>query len=199
MNNDATLIHDGRLETGRVHLVLFDMQLDLLPMIVDAGSVLDNCCWLADFARRQKIDTTFVAHDKLGDIAPRLAALSPEARHLGTQRFSLCEARGFDTLETATTQTQWVLAGVETHVALLHSALALKARGEDVFVVEDATSARAAADRRLALRRLERYGIEIVTREMLFFEVLRDSEREDYMPMSLNFLDGRYLKSLSQF
>lgn len=198
MNLALSLPGDRRLDAARVRLVFFDMQLDLLPMIVDGGDVLNNCCWLADFAARQSIDTVFVEHEKLGALAPRLAALAPGAARIGTCRFSLCEAPDFPALAAKPAGTQWVLAGIETHIALLQSAFALAAAGDDVFIVDDATSSRAAADRDRALERLGRNGIEIVTREMLFFETLRQSEREDYMDLSLRFLDGRYMSALAR-
>lgn len=41
-------------------------------------------------------------------------------------------------------------------------------------------------------------NIELITREMLFFETMAQSERSDYLALSKRFLDGRYLRSYGE-
>ncbi|WP_412059036.1 isochorismatase family protein [Bartonella sp. DGB2] len=71
---------------------------------------------------------------------------------------------------------QWVLASVETHIAIMQSALALEMEDGQVFILADTTSSRNPYDKEKAFDRLKKHKAEQITREMLFFEVLRDSE-----------------------
>ena len=69
-----------------------------------------------------------------------------------------------------------VVAGCETHVCVLQTALGLLAAGWRVCLVRDAVGSRRAESKEIAIRRLEREGAEIVTTEMVLFEWLRTAE-----------------------
>lgn len=45
---------------------------------------------------------------------------------------------------------------------------------------------------------MSRDGVELITREMLFFETMAQSERADYLALSQRFLDGRYLRTYGE-
>ena len=70
---------------------------------------------------------------------------------------------------------QIIVAGVETHVCLLQTALDLHHEGKDVFVVADCVGSRRAEDRDRALSRMRDEGVRIVTREMVIFEWLGEA------------------------
>jgi hypothetical protein len=63
-----------------------------------------------------------------------------------------------------------VLAGIETHVCVLHTALDLLALDFRVYVAADAVSNRYAVDHEYALRRLEQAGAVLTTAETTVFE-----------------------------
>lgn len=69
-----------------------------------------------------------------------------------------------------------VLAGCETHVCLLQTALALLEEEFDVWVVTDACASRTERNRDAAFDRLAGAGAELVTTEMVAFEWLRTAE-----------------------
>ncbi|EGI76093.1 isochorismatase family protein [Hylemonella gracilis] len=69
-----------------------------------------------------------------------------------------------------------VLAGCETHVCLMQTALALLEEEFDVWVVTDACASRTERNRDAAFDRLAGAGAELVTTEMVAFEWLRSAE-----------------------
>jgi nicotinamidase-related amidase len=69
-----------------------------------------------------------------------------------------------------------VIAGCETHVCLLQTALDLLEEEFDVWVVTDACSSRTERNRDAAFDRLAGAGAELVTTEMVAFEWLRTAE-----------------------
>ncbi|MFO6421632.1 isochorismatase family protein [Hylemonella sp. W303a] len=69
-----------------------------------------------------------------------------------------------------------VIAGCETHVCLLQTALALLEEEFDVWVVTDACASRTERNRDAAFDRLAGAGAELVTTEMVAFEWLRTAE-----------------------
>ena len=74
----------------------------------------------------------------------------------------------------------FVLFGVETHVCVLQTTLALCAAGQTVYVVVDGVSSQRTGDRRVALRRIEKAGGILTTAESLAMEILEDSKHESF-------------------
>jgi nicotinamidase-related amidase len=69
-----------------------------------------------------------------------------------------------------------VVAGCETHVCVMQTALGLIEAGRRVWLVRDAVGSRRTESKETAIRRLERRGAEIVTTEMVIFEWLERVE-----------------------
>ena len=67
---------------------------------------------------------------------------------------------------------QLVVAGIESHVCVLQSALCFKDMGLDVYVVADAVSSRKPESIDLATQRMRQNGVSVVNTEMVLFEWL---------------------------
>ena len=79
---------------------------------------------------------------------------------------------------------QVVIVGIETHICVLQTAFDLLIAGHDVFILEDAVGSRKLRDKKMALERAKQNGIEIVSLEMLVFELLRDSKHKHFKKLS---------------
>ena len=97
--------------------------------------------------------------------------------------FSCASDANFISTWQSLNRKQAILMGIETHVCVLQTALELKERGYDVFVVGDAVSARHELDHQLALKRMKQNGIQIVSKEMVFFEWVRQAGTEQWICM----------------
>ena len=73
-----------------------------------------------------------------------------------------------------------VMAGMETHVCFLQTALSLIEEEFDVWVVTDACGSRTEKNRDAAFDRLAGNGAELVTVEMVAFEWLETSEHPQF-------------------
>ena len=76
-----------------------------------------------------------------------------------------------------------VMAGCETHVCLLQTALELLEQEFEVWVVTDACGSRTERNRDAAFDRLAGNGVELVTTEMVAFEWLRSAEHPMFKPV----------------
>lgn len=182
------------VQKDQVAVAIFNMQLEIVPLLEDGTNLLTNCCWLADVCRDLSIPHLVVEHKKLGKSSEALKEVATKATYVEKTYFDFLAHQDIrDSLESTQAQ-QIVLAGAETHVCLLQSALQLKAAGKTVFVLSDTCSARNQADHDAALARLQQHGIELITREMFFFELIRFSEYPQYLDLAMKFLDGRYIR-----
>ena len=56
--------------------------------------------------------------------------------------------------------------------------------GFDVFLVNEAIGSRRQEDKNLAIERARDYGIHLVNFEMVLFELIRDSNHQDFKKLS---------------
>ncbi len=174
----------GTIDPLRSVLVLVDYQSKLLPAIHEGRRVLAHAVRLADAARLLGIRVVAKEENPagLGLNDPAIRARSDAT--LAKRHFDACgdglvallaktgDASRFSAPPAEGPPLHVVIAGCETHVCLMQTALGLLAAGLGVFVVADACGSRSPADHAAALGRLRAAGATVVTLEMAVFEWL---------------------------
>lgn len=177
------------LSKQRSCVFLIDVQEKLTPHVLNAKEVVDRCHWLLRLAK--KLDVPLLASEQypsgLGTTVAPLKEFLPE-RCLEKVYFSSYQDPNFDTYWQGIDKDQVILAGIETHVCVMQTALDMQAAGLHVFVVVDAVSSRKEIDHRYGLKRMKSQGITLVTSEMVFFEWLRKAGTAEFKELSKSFL-----------
>lgn len=75
---------------------------------------------------------------------------------------------------------QIIISGIETHICVLQTAFDLLNSGYEVFIVKCACASRNVYEKEAALERLSAAGVQIITVEMLLFELLKTSKHPDF-------------------
>lgn len=177
------------LAADRSLLLVVDVQQKLMPAIDDGTGVVERIAWLVRVA--QRIGVPVAASEQypqgLGPTVAPLSALLPREAVATKMHFS-CAAAGCLSQLPGGDRPQVVIVGVESHVCVLQSALGLAAQRREVFVVADAVGSRRADDKALALARMRRHGVDVVSREMVVFEWLHAAGTELFKVVSREFL-----------
>jgi nicotinamidase-related amidase len=190
------------LDLDESQLVLVDYQARLMPAIPEGAAALANALRLVRMARLLKVPLFLTEENPagLGPTVPELQAAVTQAggRTLPKMAFSAV-ADGLGELlrpparapqgnarslpkhlqkpsKPMTERSSVVIAGCETHVCLLQTALELLEEEFDVWVVTDACASRTERSRDAAFDRLAGAGAELVTTEMVAFEWLRSAD-----------------------
>jgi nicotinamidase-related amidase len=160
-------------------LLFIDLQQRLMPVIADSEVVIARAARLAEAAQLLgvPIRATEQYPEGLGSTVPQLAGYPGQT--LAKTAFSATGDPGFAALLPPGTD-QIVIAGVEAHVCVLQTVLALLPAGRRAVVVADAVGSRDPADRAVALDRARQHGAEIVTSEMVLFEWLSDAKHPKF-------------------
>ncbi|HWP12814.1 MAG TPA: isochorismatase family protein [Ramlibacter sp.] len=185
------------LAADESQLVLVDYQERLMPFIHERDAVLRNALRLGRVAQALQVPTWGTEENPagLGGNPPEIRALCRKT--LAKMHFSACADGLAQLLRAPARQPQAgnarslpkhlreapapernsvVLAGCETHVCLMQTALDLLDEEFDVWVVTDACGSRTERNRDAAFDRLAGAGAELVTTEMVAFEWLRTAE-----------------------
>jgi nicotinamidase-related amidase len=186
------------LDAEESQLVLVDYQQGLMPAIHEADQVVANAVRLARIAQLLRVPLWATEENPeglggtvellqpliAGRVLPKMAfdatsvllpRLKPAPRQQGSNARSLPKHLQKAAPPPAAARESIVLAGCETHVCLLQTALGLLEEELEVWVVTDACSSRSERNRDAAFDRLAGAGAELVTTEMVAFEWLRDA------------------------
>ncbi len=187
------------LDVSDCQLVLVDYQPRLMPVIAEGDQVLARAQLLARMAQLMKVPTFGTEQNpaKLGELDPSLRTLCSKV--LPKMHFDACADGLLDLLRAPAAaggnarsmpkhlqkpapapRNTVVIAGVESHVCLLQTALGLIEQEIDVWVVTDACGSRKQRDRDAAFDRLAGNGAELVSAEMVAFEWLGSADHPKF-------------------
>ena len=172
-------------------LILVDVQTKLLPKIQNNKLLVQNCAWLLNVAKDLHISCIVSEQypQGLGQTDPLLLdAVTQEALKVAKQDFSFYSEPSCIDAWDSLKKTQVVLIGIETQVCILQTAIAMLLAGYEVFVVADAVSSRTKMDHDFALSRMQAAGVQIVTKEMVFFEWCKTAKLESFKNLSKKYL-----------
>jgi nicotinamidase-related amidase len=171
-----------RLEPHRSLLLVVDMQEKLLLDMSGPGQVLLACARLVKGARRLEVPILASEQEPhgLGQTMGDLKALLPSGAIQSKVAFSCAREAALLADMAERRRDQVVIAGIEAHVAVLQTAMDLKARGYAPVVVADAVASREPESRALALARLSAAGIAVVDVEMVLLEWIGSAAHPAY-------------------
>ena len=175
-------------------LVVFNMQLELIPLLKGGTQLLHDCRWAVEVAKSLEVPTLVIEQKKLGAPAKTLQEVADGIPYLEKIYFDFLAHSHIEQEVEKTGCNQFVLAGGETHVCLLQSAVGLLNKGKEVFVLSDTCSSRNVEDHEAGIARMKKMPIHLMTKEMFFFEIIRNSEYPNYIDLAMKYLDGRYIK-----
>lgn len=174
------------LERDNSQLVLIDIQEKLLPAMAEPERVVANARKLISAAGRLGVPVTVTEQypEGIGHTVTALAdALGNRAKVMTKLHFSAVReddiAGHLGGLKRGG-RPRAIVAGIEAHVCVLQTALDLKDRGFDTFVVADAVDSRVPASLEIALDRMRASGILPVTTEMVLFEWLERAATNEF-------------------
>jgi nicotinamidase-related amidase len=172
------------MSAGDTGLLVIDVQEKLMPKIPNAEAVVRNTAFLIDAARL--LDVPVLATEQypkgLGATVAELAKRLPERPD--KVAFSCCAVPSVAETLRRGGRHKVVLAGIETHVCVLQTALDLLAQDFRVYVAADAVGSRYAIDHEVALRRMELAGGILVSSEMAVFEWVEGSNHPKFKAVS---------------
>ena len=144
-----------------------------------------NCAILAQAASLLNIPSVLTEQypQGLGATLPEIKQHLPNTKAITKMAFSACGEPKFNQ-QLQRENIQIILAGMEAHICVLQTALALIAAGKNVFVVEDAIISRTPANKLNAINRLQQAGCIISNTESVLFEWLGNANHAAFKVIS---------------
>ena len=168
----------GLLTPSNSTLVIVDLQERFAPVIEGWEGIVERASILARTANLLGWPVVITEQYPRG-LGPTVEAVAGELEPfapLEKTAFPATGAAGFD----LGGRGHAVLCGVETHVCVQQTALALAGDGIDVQVVADATGSRSSDDRDAAMARMAMAGVAPTTTEAIGFELLGSADADGF-------------------
>jgi len=171
-------------------LLIVDCQDKLVPHVADGDAVVSRCANLLGAARVLGIPVLVSEHypQGIGHTVAELRTLVDAGEVICKNHFSCVSEPGLRERLLEDRRRTLVVAGMESHVCVMQTALEAHAGGLRVLLVADAVGSRRAADRDAALERMRAAGVTLVTREMIIFEWARRGATDTFRELHRRFL-----------
>ncbi|WP_131781439.1 hydrolase [Legionella gresilensis] len=171
-------------------LLLIDVQEKLIPLIENNESVVERCQWLLRLANDLAVPCLVSEQYPrgLGPTLGSLKTLTSQNTIIEKVHFACSGEPTFKQHLNEINKKQLILIGIEAHVCVLQTALALVAEDYEVFIVVDAVGSRKALDKKYALKRMQQLGITLLTSEMVFFEWVEQAGTPLFKTLSSTYL-----------
>ena len=175
--------HKNTLDPQRTALVIIDMQEAFRASITDFTEVAARIALVAHAAGllRVPLIVTEQYPKGLGHTADEIRAVLPTGLEpVEKTAFSSCGATEFVALLTAHDASHVLVCGIEAHICVNQTTHDLLARGLQVHLLTDCITARTAANKQIALARMQQGGAVLSSVEMALFELMRDARHEQF-------------------
>jgi nicotinamidase-related amidase len=167
-------------------LVIVDVQERLAAVMSQRDKVLRNCLHLVEGA--DLLGLPFILTEQypkgLGPTVPELREKIARYEPVEKITFDCCGEPSFSQKLAGTGKTKVILAGMETHVCVLQTALGLMKEGYHVHVVEDAVCSRAKENFRAGLQFMRDAGAVITCTETVLFQLLEKAGTPEFKVIS---------------
>ena len=108
------------------------------------------------------------------------SVLNSKAQFFEKMSFSALDHQRIDKEIKFSGKNQIVILGIETHICVCQTAMALVNKGYDVTLIKDASGSRAQSEHLAGIDRLKENNVHIITAEIAIFEWLRTSKHEKF-------------------
>ena len=181
--------HPNLLTTENSVLLLVDIQERLIQAMPEAAAedMLEYSARLTEAANLLDIPVFLTEQypQGLGTTVDILnEKLSASTQRFEKTSFSCVAVDAFMQALKQSGRKQVIIAGQETHVCILQTALELIQQGYQVHILEDTCCSRKAEHKFYALQRLQQQGATISNFESVLFEWLRDAQNPRFSALS---------------
>ncbi len=181
-----------KIEKNNCCLLIIDLQEKLLSHIFDYHKVLDFSEKIVDLFSFLRIPILYTEQYPKG-LGGTIHSLKNKLDLIKCRRFEKTSFSAFEAPKLSVylkklKKKQIILVGIETHICILQTSFDLVNAGYKVFLVDESVGSRKLSDKEKGLQRMIQKSVDLINFEMLFFELLRDSNHKSFKELSNKFI-----------
>ena len=176
----------GLLNSENTVLVAIDFQERLFPVMHDKENLLRQVVKLIQGVKVLEIPVILTEQYPrgLGPTLPEIAGLLPDVKPIEKNCFSCCDAESFNNSLESIDRKHVLICGIEAHICVYQTTVALSQAGYEVQVVADCVSSRDPENKMVSLFKMGSTGISPTTMETALFELLKVASGDKFKQIS---------------
>ncbi len=166
--------------------LIIDIQEKLFPVMAEKELLISNCLKLVEGLRILGVPTTYTQQYSkgLGETVDSIRELYLPFSFIEKNTFSCLDEPKYEAYLQKSAKNTILIAGIESHVCVLQTAVDLQEKGYLPVIISDCISSRNPADKIIALNRFMQEGIRISSVESILFELTRASGTLEFKSIS---------------
>ncbi|GET29944.1 isochorismatase family protein [Prolixibacter sp. SD074] len=166
--------------------LIIDIQERLFPVMNNKETLLKNSKILVKGLQVLGISTVFTQQytSGLGKTLDEISSLAPGFAYFEKSDFSSYNVPEYQLFLEQQNCENVIIAGIESHVCVLQTAVDLKQSGYNSIVVTDCTDSRTNATKQLAMERFRHEGIMMTSYESILFELTASAKAAEFKTIS---------------
>jgi nicotinamidase-related amidase len=162
------------LDRNNAALLIIDIQERLAVAMEKKEMVVRNTLHLVELAKMLNIPVVVTEQypKGLGRTLPEITAALPAYLPIEKVSFSCCGEASFNEQIKRLGKKKFIVAGMETHICVLQTSVALVKEGYDVHLVADAVCSRTKANWRSGIEYVREAGGVLTNTETVLFQLL---------------------------
>jgi len=174
------------LNVENTALLIIDIQERLFPVMHEKEKLRRNVIKLIKGAQVLEVPILLTEQypKGLGPTLPEIKELLPAIKPIEKVVFNCCDEAVFCRALEALKRKQVLIAGIEAHICVYQTAMALSRAGYEVQVVADGIASRENENKLVALFKMGAAGISPTTVEMALFELLKIAKGDKFKQIS---------------
>lgn len=175
----------GKIKCESTAIVIVDIQEGLIPVIPHGEKILTNASRVIKGAGILKIPVIVTEQYPKGlKHSCKEIGLPPDQKIIEKTSFSCFLSDDFDRLLAGLNVKSLVIAGIESHICVLKTALDALEKGFEVHIVADAIGSRTFENKAIAIDRMRQSGAFISSTEMVLFQLMDHSKTDEFKQIS---------------
>lgn len=170
------------LNTDNTVLLIIDVQDRLVGMLKNSEEITKNNMILSKTAKLLGLPVIITEQypQGLGSTIIEIRENLDQERIFEKQTFSALDNENVKDTLNSLGRKNIILTGIESHICVYQTALALLENGYNIYVVKNAVSSRKTKDYRTALELMRDFGARLTCVETVLFELLKTSTHPNF-------------------
>lgn len=173
------------LDTKDTGLLVVDVQDKLMQVMVRKQRVVDNIVKLLHLSKLFNLPVILTEQNPkwLGPTLPEIKKNLSVYEPISKLHFNCCDVDAFTNRLESEGLKNIVFTGVESHICVFQTCLALIERGHEVHVPQDAVDSRTDENWHVGLELMKQAGAYVTSTESLIYQILEKAGTKEFKEM----------------
>jgi nicotinamidase-related amidase len=173
------------LNNENTGLLIIDVQEKLVPAISQKEKIIDNLKKLIHLSGLFNLPIILTEQnpEKIGPTLTEIKEALPANEPISKLHFNCCDVNVFNECIKSKRLENIIIVGVETHICIFQTAIALLEKGYHVQVPQDAVGSRTDENWRVGVDLMRDAGAIITSTETIIYQILKQAGTDEFREM----------------